>query len=199
MAMIFFFAQDGETKVSLDSEASVNVSLPSKVSKSSNMSGQTVSDEVIEGNATISVQGVVTYSKLKSQEKNLDPLQFQEAIQEARRNRKRFTLNVKEYKQSLLQSYEDCVISNVDISVDKYSDTITVSMVFEQVFISDAAKKAFLAPKSSEEAKTTTSPLSVSGTAQKENQSATSSYNIATFALGFINKSEQENPNGADN
>lgn len=165
--MVFFLAQDGKTQVALDSEATVSVSLPSIVSKSSTMNGTSISDDVIEGNAVITVQGRVTYSKLKSQENNLNPIEFQEAIQEARRNRNRFTVNVKDYGQPLLQDYEDCVISNVDINVDKYSDTITVGLVFEQVFVSEAAKKTYLAPKRSEDAKPTVSDTKDSGNSSK--------------------------------
>jgi len=167
MATVFFHAQDGTTKVRLDSEASISVSLPSMVSKSSNMNGVSVSDDVIEGNAVISVEGRVTYSKLKSQEKNLDPIQFQEALQDARRNRNRFTLYARSKDQPLLQNYDNCVIANVDITVDKYSDTITVSLTFEQVFVSLAAKKVFLAAKSSESAKPTTESPKITGQAGK--------------------------------
>lgn len=156
MAMVYFFAADGKTKVSLDVENNIQVSLPSSVSKSSNMRGVSVSDDVIEGNVTISMSGIVTYSKLESQTKNLNPIQLQEKLQESRRNRVRFTLYIKDYGQALLQNYDDCVISNVDISVGKYSDSINVSMSFEQVFVSQAAKASYLAPKSSEASKPTT-------------------------------------------
>lgn len=146
MAMVYFLAQDGETRVAMDSESTVSVNLPSTVARSSNMSGTSLSDDVIEGNPVISVQGKVTYSKLPSQEKHLNPIDFQKELQVARRNRKRFTLYIKNNGQPLLDSYDDCVISGVNITVDKYSDTITVNMTFEQVFVSAAAKATYLKP-----------------------------------------------------
>ena len=196
MATVFFHAQDGTTKVRLDSEASISVSLPSMVSKSSNMDGSSVSDDVIEGNAVISIQGKVTYSKLKSQEKNLDPIQFQEALQDARRNRNRFTLYARSKDQPLLQNYDNCVIANVDITVDKYSDTITVSLTFEQVFVSLAAKKTYLAPISSESSKPTTSETKDSGSGSKENLDKQKSTFLVKLIEYFSSPKENEVPLG---
>ena len=178
MAMVFFLATDGKTRVSLDSEASVSVSLPSKVAKSSTMSGKAVSDDVIEGNAVISVQGMVTYSKLKSQENNLNPVELLEALHASRRNRQRFTLYVKDDGQPLLIDYEDCVISSAEVLVDRFSDASTVSLVFEQTFVSESAKTSYLAPISSEATKPTTSSRTDSGDGSKENKDKNESSSI---------------------
>ena len=202
MAMVFFLAQDGETKVALDSEASVQVSLSSTVSKSSTMSGGSTSDDVIEGNAVISTSGQVTYAKLTSQKKNLNPIEYQEAIQEARRNRRRFTVYIKDYGMPLLQDYEDCVISDCSFTIDKYSDTITVSITFEQVFVTEAAKKAFLAPKPKESAKpTVTSPTST-GQSTKTDAGATIGKSIEEGTRTLFSPATpapQEVPNGTTN
>lgn len=179
MAIIFFLAQDNKTQVKLDSEASIEVSLPSTVSNSSVMTGQSVSDDVIEGNAIITVTGLVTYAKMPAQEGTPNPIQFQELIQEARRNRRRFTVFAKDSGQPLLQDYEDCVISDVGISVDRYSDAITVSIVFEQIFISESAKKTFLAPKRKESVKPNTSDTKDSGQSTKTKTEEDESRTIA--------------------
>lgn len=168
MSMVFFFSDDGDTKVCLDSETSITVDMPSSVSKSSVMSGSSVSDEVIEGNIIITVQGVVTYGKNASQKDNLNPSEFGDEIQSARRNRRKFTLFVKDYDQPLLKDYTDCVIAGASIVVDKYSDSITVMLRFEQVFVSSSATQTTLAPLLQESAKPTASDVVNKGDAQKE-------------------------------
>jgi len=145
--MVFFLDTDGTTRVGMDSTTTVSVSMPSTASSSSTMSGKSVSDEVIEGNLTLSLTGFVTYAKLPSQETNLNPINFQRAIQRARRLKRRFTVYYKDTGQALMESYKDCVITSFDFTIDKYSDTITVSMSFEQIFVSQAAKVGFLAAK----------------------------------------------------
>lgn len=169
MALLFFLAEDNKTRVKFDSEASVEVSLPSKVTQSSVMSGQTVSDDVIEGNIIISVTGNVTYSKLPSQTNNPNPIQIQEYIQEARRSRRRFTVFTRDNGQPLLQDYEDCVIKDASVVADRFEDAITVSITFEQVFIAEAARKTFLAPKRKEDVKPSTSDTTDSGQGTKTN------------------------------
>ena len=191
MAMVYFKSVDGKTNISLDIETDIQVSLPSTVSKTSNMSGIAVSDDVIEGNANISVNGVVTYSKLSSQENNLNPIQLQEALQESRRNRTRFTLYVKDYGQPLLKDYDDCVISNVDVSVGKYSDSINVSLSFEQVFVSQAAKATYLAPKSSESAKPTTANTKDSSDGSKTHKDEKGSRTIVFAIKDFFSRADR--------
>ncbi|AGH32168.1 endolysin [Vibrio phage 11895-B1] len=160
MTMVYFLSSDGKTKVGLDSESTVTVSMPSTVTKSSISSGKAVSHEVIEGNVTITVSGIVTYSKSKVQEDNLDPIELQEELQKARRLSRKFTLYMAEDGGlPLLQNYDNCVISNVNVTAATYSNAVAVDISFEQVFVSEAAKKAYLKPKrSSATAATTNSP-----------------------------------------
>mgnify|MGYP005991773427 CR=1 FL=1 len=155
MPMVFFLDTDGTTRIGMDSTSSVSISMPSTASTSSTMSGKPVSDEVIEGNVTISVSGIVTYSKLPSQVNNLDPLSFQKSLQVARRNKRRLTVYLKDSGQPLMQNYKNCVLTNVEVTIDKFSDAITVNLGFEQIFVSQAATISFLAPKVRESAKPT--------------------------------------------
>lgn len=155
MSMVFFLDTDGKTRVGMDSTSSVSISMPASASSSSTMSGKSVSDEVIEGNVIISIVGIVTYSKMPSQINNLDPLNLQRGLQRARRNRRRFTVYYKDTGQPLMDSYKDCVLTNADVNIDKYSDSVTVNLTFEQIFVSQAAKVSFLAPKVKEASKPT--------------------------------------------
>lgn len=177
MPMVFFLDTDGTTRIGMDSTSSVSISMPSTASTSSTMSGKPVSDEVIEGNVTISVSGIVTYSKLPSQVNNLDPLSFQKSLQVARRNKRRFTVYLKDTGQPLMQNYKNCVLTNVEVTIDKFSDAITVNLGFEQIFVSQAATVSFLAPKVKESAKPTvegTTPAGQStGTEASEEESKT--------------------------
>ena len=155
MSLIFFLDEDGSTRVSLDIESSIIVNMPSSISKTSNMSGVSSSDEVIEGNITIDVVGRVSYSKTPSQQDNLTPKEFKDALQACRRNRRKFTLYSKETHQQLVDSYPDCVLANAQVEVGKYTDTIDVQLTFEQVFVSDAATVTTIQAIPSEAAKPT--------------------------------------------
>lgn len=159
MSMVFFYDIDGSTKVGLDNTASVSVSMPAEASSSSTMSGNTVSDEVIEGNVTISVSGKVTYAKMESQKGNLNPIDFQKAIQRARSERRRFNVYYNVKGQPLMSNYKNCVLTGCDFTIDVYSDTITVSLMFEQIFISKAAKVASLSSRYKESDKPTVKPV----------------------------------------
>lgn len=167
MSMIFFKDMDGTTRVCLDNTASVNVSMPSTTSSSSTMNGSTVSDEVIEGNVTIAITGKVTYAKMESQKGNLNPIEFEKAIQATRRNRRRFTVYYNIKGQPLMESYKNCVLTSCDFTIDTYSDTITVSITFEQIFVSKAAEVAFLSPRYKESDKPTIQPKGDNGTSTK--------------------------------
>ena len=163
MSLVYFLDEDGSTRVSLDTESSIVVNMPSSVSKTSNMSGTSVSDEVIEGNITIEVSGKVSYSKTNSQEDNLDPAAFKTALQACRRNRRKFTLYSSETHQQLVDSYPDCVLTNANVTVDRYTDTITVQLSFEQIFVSDAATVTTIKAVPSEAAKPTVGDPSNTG------------------------------------
>ncbi len=187
MAILFFIAEDGKTKVRLDTEVSIEVSLPSTVAKSSVMSGKSVSDDVIEGNATISVAGKVTYSKLPSRiGENLNPIEFQDAIQVARSKGRRFTVYMQDEGYPLLQDYKDCVIKDCNFTVDKYTDTITVRLVFNQVFVSASAKKTFLKPKKAKESEPTTAEKEDSGQATGTETTDTEDKTIWTRLTEYV-------------
>lgn len=149
----YFISQDGNTKVMMDMTKKVNISLPSSVSQSSNSAGQALSHTSVEGNTIISMEGKVTYSKSTAQNENLNPIQFQQEIQKARRNRQKFTLYLSTEANPLLQDYKDCVIQNAEISVEEFLDTISVSLVFEQVFVSAAATATTIKMTPSNQAK----------------------------------------------
>ncbi|CAM0043595.1 endolysin [Vibrio phage K460] len=149
----YFFSADGNTKVMLDGTKRVRISAPSSVSQSSNSAGQAISHTSVEGNTTISVEGKVTYSKSVSQQDNLNPYDFQRELQKARRNRQKFTLYLTTESNPLLQDYKNCVIQNVDVEVGEFLDTIEVSLVFEQVFVTAAAEATTIKMSPTDQAK----------------------------------------------
>jgi hypothetical protein len=154
--------------------------MPSTVTKSSVSSGQTASHEVIEGNIIISTSGIVTYSKTVSSENNPTPITLQEEIQKLRRSGSKFTVYTYNNGQPLLQDYANCVISDVEFTASRFSDSIQCSITFEQVFVSAAAKKEFLkAIPSKSSAATNNSPTDTgqgTKTAEEEEETATIAY-----------------------
>ena len=146
MSIFYFMSQDGKTRVTLDCEKEASVSYPSSVSKASTSAGKTISHQVVEGNAIISVSGLVTVHKAITKLQNLSPLDFQEEINAVRRNATRFTLYLDFAKTKLIKDFKDCVISNAEVVLSNKMDTIEVSLTFEQVFITDSAKTVFFAP-----------------------------------------------------
>ena len=184
MAYLYFMSQDGKTELTLDSETEISVSLPSTVTKSSVSSGQTASHEVIEGNTVITTSGIVTYNKTVGSENNPNPITIQQEIQKLRRAGTKFTVYTYDNGQPLLQDYPNCVISDVNLSATRYSDTIQCSITFEQVFVPAAAKKAFLAPLPSKTAAPTNNSPEDTGqgtkTAEEEQQTE-------TIAFGLVN------------
>ena len=189
----YFISQDGNTKVVMDMTKRVSISLPSSVSQSSNSAGQALSHTSVEGNAVISMEGKVTYSKSTAQEGNLTPPQFQQEIQKARRNRQKFTLYLTTESNSLLQDYKNCVLQNVDISIEEFIDTITVSLVFEQVFVSASAEVTTIQMSPSDQAKLegASSPTGGNGgkgtkTEATEKESGTMAYNAVNGVSGYF-------------
>ncbi|AUR91504.1 hypothetical protein NVP1161O_062 [Vibrio phage 1.161.O._10N.261.48.C5] len=149
----YFISQDGNTKVMMDMTKRVSISLPSSVSQSSNSTGQALSHTSVEGNAIISMEGRVTYSKSVSQADNLNPVQFQQEIQKARRNRQKFTLYLTTESNPLLQDYKNCTIQNVDFSIEEFTDSVDISLVFEQVFVSASAEVTTIQMSPTDQAK----------------------------------------------
>lgn len=165
--MVYFLSDDGSTKVSLDCEDNITVNMPSTVTKSSVSSGKAITHEVIEGNVTISVSGLVTYSKSVAQENNLDPIGLQNELQKARRDSRKFKLFMSdvEDERPLYNDYDDCVISDVTVTAEKYSNAVRVDISFEQIFVSKAAK--YLIPKSNKDNAATTNKPTDSGQGSK--------------------------------
>ena len=182
MAYLYFMSQDGNTELTLDSETEISVSLPSTVTKSSVSSGQTASHEVIEGNIVITTSGIVTYNKTVSSENNPNPITIQQEIQKLRRSGVKFTVYTYDNGQPLLQDYPNCVISDVNFTATKYTDTIQCAITFEQVFVSEAAKKSFLAPLPSKASAPTNNSPEDNGqgtkTAEEEQQTETIAYGL---------------------
>jgi hypothetical protein len=122
----------------------------------------------------------------------LNPIEFQDAIQEARRNRSRFTLYIQDHGEPLLKDFPDCVITNFSPTVSIYSDTLTVDLTFEQVFVSQSARVSYLAPKPTEEDKPSLETTKDGGQATK-----TEDRTIALSIKSFF--SPEEIVNAADN
>jgi hypothetical protein len=190
MSFAYFLSQDGSTKVMMDMVKRVNIDLPSSVSQSSNSAGQAISHTSVEGNAIISMEGRVTYSKSRIQEDNLNPVQFQQEIQKARRGRHKFTLYLATEFNSLLQDYKNCVIQNVNVSIGDYTDSIDVNITFEQVFVSDSAEVTTIKISPSDQAKLEgaasqdSSEKDGTKTSAKEEQKSTILQSSAAFLTG---------------
>lgn len=155
MGVLHFISVDGRTRVSLDTEDTISVSYPSTVTKTSTSEGVGISHGAIEENITISASGLITYSKSVAQDQagNLNPIEFQEHLQRCRRAGHKFTVYTFEDGLPLLQDYENCVISDATVTASKYSNSVSVEISFEQVFVSEAAKKTYLKPKPAAAAK----------------------------------------------
>lgn len=124
------------------------------------MSGKSVAHDSVEGNITISVSGKVTYTKSVSQIENPTPSQFRKELQKMRSGQKRFTLYAAEQgERVLMDTFPNVVIADAQVDLENYSDTIMVSLTFEQVFVSKSATAGYLPPiKASADKSTTGSP-----------------------------------------
>ena len=153
MSMIYFKSSDGSL-VAMDGETSIDVSRSNTIASSSVMSTRTVSDEVIQGNLVISVTGLVTYSKTPTQQGNPTPEEWIDLIEAAISSKLRFTLYSTKYVagKPLLKDYSNMVISDYGYTVDRFEDTITARITFNEVFVSDPAKQTYLPPKKSSSA-----------------------------------------------
>lgn len=164
MAIVFFTANDG-SNVSMDSETSITSSLTNTVTKSSTMSNSSSSDGYTVGNEMISVTGLVSSHKTPNQQGHPTPTSFRKYIEDAINGGTRFTVGFDfgegNGETKLLDSVDNCVITSRSYVVDKYTDTITVSLTFESQFVSVAAKQTELSPEKLASAKKAyTSPSS---------------------------------------
>lgn len=150
MAIVYFTANDSaRSTVSMDSETSITSSLSNAVTKSSTMSNSSSTDGYTVGNEIITVSGVVSSHKTKSQEGNPSPTEFRAYIEDAITGGTRFTVGFDfgtgdGESTKLLDSVDNCVITSRSYVVDKYIDTITVTLTFESQFVSAAAKEVEL-------------------------------------------------------
>lgn len=168
---MYFMSTDGRNIVTLDCEDGITVSQSNTTTRNSVMTGKSISDSFIRGNKTVDVTGVVTYSKTPSQinDGNPNPAQFTAHVENMINSRQRFTLFADQSYSKLLRDVEDCVIASWNYVVDEYEDTITVSMTFEEQFVSQAAQVTYLAPKPSKEAAKSIQDKEGGGQTSKEN------------------------------
>lgn len=154
MGMVYFKSNDG-TLVTMDGEDSIEVSKSNVVASSSVISTKNSSDDVIEGNLVLNVQGRVTYSKTPSQTGNPTPEEWVDLIESTISARTRFTVYSVKYQggKPLLKDYPNMVIADYGYTVSKFEDTIIARITFQEVFVSGAATETTLAPKKSSTAK----------------------------------------------
>ncbi|PNH81336.1 phage baseplate protein [Vibrio diazotrophicus] len=147
MSMVYFKSNSG-TLVCLDAETEIDVSLSNSVTSNSVMSGRTVSSDLVKGNKIVNVTGLVSYSKTSAQQGNPTPSEFIDLIEKAIDDKQRFTLySVKNQKgKDLLKNYENLVIDSYGYTVDKYEDSITARITFQEVFVSESATKTTIKP-----------------------------------------------------
>jgi hypothetical protein len=141
MGMLQFKTVDSDIIVQMDTESSIEVSKSNTISNSSVMSGANTSDNMQEGNVTVSVQGRVTYSKTASQQDNPNPSEWIDLIDNAIRNKRVFKLDYDKHEsgKAILKSYDNMVISDYGYTVDRFEDTITTRITFNEIYITDAA------------------------------------------------------------
>lgn len=150
MALAYFYSKDNKTYVSMDIETSITVSQQNQSTKSSMMTGSSASDGYTIGNKVVSLEGMVTSSKTPYQEKNnLSPEDFRSYIEETINNKTRFSVNFSfpDGGTKLLDRVDNCVITSIAYVVDKYEDTMKVSLTFEEQFVSLAATETVLTPE----------------------------------------------------
>lgn len=142
MADIFLKSLDGQYIISLDAVTSTDKSRQNSVTQSSVMSGAKASDGYTIGNYTVNLSGLITYNKIGTLDgtDTPDPLEFQKQLEELENNFTRFTL----YGNSLISRLDNCVISGSTVTVDRYSDTINVSLSITQVFVSQQATETII-------------------------------------------------------
>ncbi|AUR84722.1 hypothetical protein NVP1063O_055 [Vibrio phage 1.063.O._10N.261.45.C7] len=183
MAIVYFISKEGNI-FSLGSEDNITVSQSNRSSKSSTMQGRTASDDLEEGNKTLSVSGMVSYTKTARQESNgiPDPITFQRMLDKVISSGERFTVYTNKSGKSLLDNMKDCVVIDRSVTVDRFSNAITATITFEQQFITDAATTTYLPPQKSESVKNLAS-VDDSGNATKTTQSEEERKTM--FAAGF--------------
>lgn len=165
MGMVYFKTEDSDILVTMGSETSIEVSKSNKVTNSSVMSGRTVGDDLIEGNFVVNVQGVVSYSKSAAQKDHPTPEEWEDLVDTAIANKRRFTLYSAKYKdgQPLLKDYQNVVIADYGYTVDEYANAIKARIVFQEVFVTNAAKITTLSPVRSTETKPSTQDATKGG------------------------------------
>lgn len=153
MSMVYFKSSNSGTLVCMDAEAEIDVSLSNSVTNNSVMSGRTVSSDLVKGNKIVNVTGIVSYSKTSAQQGNPTPSEFIDLIEKAIDDKQRFTLySVKNQQgKDILKDYENLVIADYGYTVDKYEDSITARITFQEVFVSDSATTTTLKPVKSKD------------------------------------------------
>lgn len=160
MSMVYF-KSNSDTLVCLDGETEISISLSNTVTSNSVMSGREVGDDIQRGLRTIDVTGIVTYSKTSAQQGNPTPSEFIDLIEQAIDDKQRFTLySVKNISgKDLLKDYDNLVVASYNYVVDRFEDSITARITFQEIFVSSAATKTYLAPvRSASTASSTSDP-----------------------------------------
>jgi len=154
MAFYYFISNDDEDIICMDAESNINVSRQNRASTSSIMTGAVVTDGFDIGNRTISISGVVTYSKTTRQKVagNPDPLQFQQRLNQLIKSKKRFTLFSNKQGEVLFEDIDDCIIVNHSVN-SKSLNSLECTLTIQEQYITDAARKTVVEGQMSQESK----------------------------------------------
>lgn len=152
MAFVYFLSTDGENIICMDAETDISVQRSNKVTSSSVMTGTNRSDGYEIGRKSLSISGVITYSKTPRQkfQGNPTPLQFQELLEELVLSKQRFTVYSNKQGEQLFDDLDDCVIVNHSVQ-SRDLNSITANITVQEQFVSDAARVTTLPPKLSKE------------------------------------------------
>lgn len=175
MSFIYFKSAKNGTLVCMDAETSIDVSQSNTVTSNSVMSKREVGDDLIRGNKVISVTGIVSYSKTSSQEGNPTPSEWVDLIEAAIDSKQRFTLySVKNQAgKDILKDYDNLVVADYGFVVDRFEDSITARITFQEIFVSNPATKTFLPPLRSAATASSTSNATKGGKGTATTQSET--------------------------
>jgi len=198
MSSVFLISHENDF-FALDVTTDVAKSQSNSLTKSSVMDGTNFSDGFTIGNPSISFSGICNYNKIDrgiAGFKIPNPKEFSVLLDKMIASFQRFTL----YGNKLIPNLDNVVITNYQITQNKYSDAMEVSLTVEQVFVSERAQEVRLTKPS----KATSSDLDVtektdSGDGSKteveeEAAARTKSYLSLTYSgvSDFFNPSEEE-------
>lgn len=195
-----------ETKIILDNgdvilfdcATEMNHTFPSKVTEFPVEDGASISDHIVNGNATFSVTGIFSDARLRKPDENGEstlpeqPTQSEtyDMLRDLRDNRESFSL------LTPLDTYTDIVLKNMSMPRDS-GDALKVQMEFEQIrrAYSGTTTVSLISPKSASAASTAKKPDATTTPAASSEKNAG---NVAPVEDKDLTRAEAARQNGVN-